>query len=154
GVHPLLAAEVLVDHGLGDLGADGDLLDARALEALLGEEGAADVQQLLTALAGGHPRTGGARSVTGHGPIMRCAAVRAASAVGRIWRCVAAAARAALVSRQRAGIWGLGVRVRLLGAEPWVLGAGPRGRATAALPARRSGRPSPPRGQRPPPGRP
>ncbi len=43
-VDALLAPEVLVDHGLGHLGARGDLLDARALEALLGEQDAAHLR--------------------------------------------------------------------------------------------------------------
>ena len=54
-VQALLAAEVLVDDGLGDLGRGGDLLDAGAVEALLGEQLAADVEQLLAPLLAGHP---------------------------------------------------------------------------------------------------
>ena len=55
GVEPLLAAEVLVDDGLGDLGAVGDLLHRGALVAALGEHGAADVDELGAPLGAGEP---------------------------------------------------------------------------------------------------
>ena len=54
GIHALLAAKVLVHHGLGDLRARGDLLHTRAFEALLGEEPAAHREELLAALGTGH----------------------------------------------------------------------------------------------------
>ena len=54
GVDALLAAEVLVHHGLRDLRAGGDLLDRGAVEPLLGKEFAADPDQLLAALGTGH----------------------------------------------------------------------------------------------------
>ena len=57
-VEPLLAAEVLVDDRLADLGRRRDLLDAGALEPLLGEQLAADVEQLLAPLLAGHPGRG------------------------------------------------------------------------------------------------
>jgi hypothetical protein len=56
-VQPLLAAEVLVDHGLGHVGPGGDLLDRRAFQAALGEQAAAHVEQLLPAFLAGHPLT-------------------------------------------------------------------------------------------------
>jgi hypothetical protein len=49
GVQPLLAAEVLVDAGLRDLGALGDLLDRRRLVAALREHLAADLDELRAA---------------------------------------------------------------------------------------------------------
>ncbi len=65
GVEALLAAEVLVDDGLGDLGPGCDLLDARRLEALVGEQLPADRDELLAALGAGHPRPGsGARGAS------------------------------------------------------------------------------------------
>src|SRR5690606_13386232 len=64
-VDPLLAPEVLVDDGLGHLGARRDLLDARALEPLLREQAAAHGEQLLAPLARGHAGTGGASGL-GH----------------------------------------------------------------------------------------
>ena len=54
-VDPLLAAEVLVDDGLGDLGTRRDLLDARAVEPLRGKQSARDVEQLRSAPARGQP---------------------------------------------------------------------------------------------------
>jgi hypothetical protein len=71
GVEPLLAPEVLVDDRLGDVGADGDLLDGGGLVPALGEQLAADVEQLLPPLRAGHPHPGaggGRRSVAGRGP--------------------------------------------------------------------------------------
>jgi hypothetical protein len=56
GVQTLLAAEVLVDDGLGDAGLRGDLLDAHGLEALPREQPTTDVEQLLAALLAAHPR--------------------------------------------------------------------------------------------------
>src|SRR6516225_4744859 len=53
-VQALLAAEVLVHDGLGDSCLRRDLLDGRAFEAPLGEEPAADVEQLLPAFLAGH----------------------------------------------------------------------------------------------------
>src|SRR5262252_5824358 len=53
-VQAFLAAEVLVDGGLGNSGLRRDLLDGRAFEAPLGEKPAADVEQLLPALPAGH----------------------------------------------------------------------------------------------------
>jgi hypothetical protein len=50
-VEALLAAEVLVDDGLGHSGRRRDLLDADSLETLLGKEGAADGDELLTPFA-------------------------------------------------------------------------------------------------------
>ena len=50
-VEAFLAAEVLVDDRLGDLGALGDLLDRGRLVAALGEDRAADLDELGTALA-------------------------------------------------------------------------------------------------------
>jgi len=47
GVENLLAAEVLVDHGLAHIGASGDLLDGGRLEPLLREELRCDVENLL-----------------------------------------------------------------------------------------------------------
>src|SRR6185503_4489340 len=96
-VEPLLAAEVLVDDGLAHLRRRGDLLDARALEALLGEQPAPDVQELLAPLLARHARpaprpaarTTGRRGATTaaralglrrHPPILSCAGVR------RAWR--------------------------------------------------------------------
>ena len=54
GVEALLAAEVLVDDRLRDAGLGGDLLDADRLEALLGEQPPADVEQLLAPLLPAH----------------------------------------------------------------------------------------------------
>jgi hypothetical protein len=51
GVEALLATEVLVDDGLGHPGRRRDFLDADGLETLLGEEGAADGDELLTPFA-------------------------------------------------------------------------------------------------------
>src|SRR5215472_6543107 len=53
-VQALLAAEVLVDDGLGHSCLRRDLLDGGAFEAPLGEQPAADVEQLLPALPAGH----------------------------------------------------------------------------------------------------
>ena len=58
GVEPLLAAEVLVDHGLGDAGGGGDLLDADGFEALVGEQGPADGDELFSPLPAGHAHSG------------------------------------------------------------------------------------------------
>ena len=62
GVEPLLAAEVLVDDRLADVGAGGDLLDRGRLVALLAEQLAADVEQLLAPLGAGHPDPGARRA--------------------------------------------------------------------------------------------
>src|SRR5690606_1782847 len=96
-VHALLAAEVLVDDRLGDLRPRRHLLDARPLEPLLGEQGTADVEQLLTPLPGGHPGPRGAISVTRHPPIMPWTSARAAPRAWQTGRCVAAATWSALV---------------------------------------------------------
>ena len=69
-VDALLAAEVLVHDGLGHLGAGGDLLDARAVEPLLGEQAARHVEQLRSALRPRHAEAGCALGVGGHAPIM------------------------------------------------------------------------------------
>jgi hypothetical protein len=53
-VEPFLAAEVLVDDGLGDVGLGGNLLDADGLEALLREQATAHVEQLLAPLLTTH----------------------------------------------------------------------------------------------------
>jgi hypothetical protein len=55
-VQPLLAAEVLVHHGLAHPGTRRDLLDRGCLEAALGEQRPADVEQLLAPLTSGHPQ--------------------------------------------------------------------------------------------------
>ena len=62
GVGTLLAAEVLVDHGLADPGTRGDLLDRGSLETALGEQFPGDGQQLLPTLGSSHahPRAAGA----------------------------------------------------------------------------------------------
>ena len=54
-VQPFLAAEVLVDDRLGDAGLGRDLLDRGAVEATLGEQVAADVEELLAPFLAGHP---------------------------------------------------------------------------------------------------
>src|SRR5439155_20283101 len=70
----LLAAEMLVHDGLGDIGAGGDFLDRRAFEASLGKKPPADTQQLLAAFFTGHPLTMvGAWGRPGHSPIMATA---------------------------------------------------------------------------------
>ena len=48
-VEPLLAAEVLVHDGLADPGSVRDLLDGGTLVALLGEQRAPHVEELLAA---------------------------------------------------------------------------------------------------------
>ena len=53
-VQAFLAAEVLVDDGLGDAGLGGDLLDGGAVQAALGEQAPTDVEQLRPALLAGH----------------------------------------------------------------------------------------------------
>ncbi|CAB4929801.1 unannotated protein [freshwater metagenome] len=55
GVQTLLAAEVLVDHRLGDAGFRGDLLDRDDLKALVGKEFSSDVKELLPTLLAAHP---------------------------------------------------------------------------------------------------
>src|SRR5450756_44242 len=69
-IDAFLAAEVLVHHRLGDPGPCGDLLDARAVEALLGEQPTADVQELLAALLAGHAGPRHALALGGHPPIV------------------------------------------------------------------------------------
>ena len=54
GVETLLATEMLVDDGLRDSCGGGDLLDRHRLEALVGEEGATDLDELLASFAAGH----------------------------------------------------------------------------------------------------
>ena len=51
GVQALLATEVLIDDRFRDLGLLGDLLDRRALVALLGEHPSAHLDQLVAAIA-------------------------------------------------------------------------------------------------------
>src|SRR4051794_26864564 len=63
GVQPLLATEVLVDHGLGDTGTAGDLLDGRCLETPVGKQLPADDDELLATLLSRHPGPCGGRSV-------------------------------------------------------------------------------------------
>src|SRR5690606_33176656 len=73
GVDALLATEVLVHHRLGHLRRGGDLLDAGPLEPLGGEQAATHREQLLPALARGHPGTRGTLGRAGvgrHGSIM------------------------------------------------------------------------------------
>jgi len=53
-VETFLAAEVLVDDGLGDARPLGDLLDRRCVETLFREQRTADVEQLLTPLLARH----------------------------------------------------------------------------------------------------
>ena len=57
-VEALLAAEVLVDHRLGDAGLRGDLLDGGGVEALLGEQGPADLDELFPTFLAAHPCPG------------------------------------------------------------------------------------------------
>ncbi len=59
-VQAFLAAEVLVDHRLADPGAGRHLFDRGRLVAALGEQFAADVQQLLAPLGAGHSNPGAA----------------------------------------------------------------------------------------------
>src|SRR5271168_4510125 len=70
GVEAFLAAEVLVDHGLGDARLGGDLLDRGALESPLGEQPPADVKQLLPPLLASHPLSTRSRGLVGHRNIM------------------------------------------------------------------------------------
>ena len=55
GIQTFLAAEVLVDDGLGDFRSGGDLLDAGCPEPLFGEQGAPHGNQLLAACEAAHP---------------------------------------------------------------------------------------------------
>ena len=57
----LLAAEVVVDHPLGRAGALGDLVDARAGVAVLGELARGDVEDLRARALGVARRSGGVR---------------------------------------------------------------------------------------------
>src|SRR6185312_6591755 len=82
-VEPLLAAEVLVHDGLADRSGGSDLLDAGALESLLREELAADVEQLCAPLLARHAQSA-ARPA---GRPSRGAALRAAARAPR--RCSA-----------------------------------------------------------------
>src|SRR5665647_2177491 len=59
-VQAFLAAEVLVHDGFGDLGPRGDVLDACPVEALLGECGTSDPDELVPTLGPGHPDTAAA----------------------------------------------------------------------------------------------
>ncbi len=54
GIQPLLAAEVLVHDGLGHAGLGGNFLNGSAVQAALGEQSPADVQELLAAFFAGH----------------------------------------------------------------------------------------------------
>ena len=63
GVQALLAAEVLVDHRFGHLGAGRHLLHTRGVEAALGEQSAGHGDELLAPLAGAH-----AGALGRHGP--------------------------------------------------------------------------------------
>jgi hypothetical protein len=65
-VQPLLAAEVLVHDGLGHPRLGGDLLDRGRLEALLGEQLAADLDQLLASRGTGHARAASLLHGFGH----------------------------------------------------------------------------------------
>ena len=67
GVQALLAAEVLVDHRFGHLGAGRHLLHARGVEAALGEQSAGHGDELFAPLAGAH-----AGALGRHGPRPRC----------------------------------------------------------------------------------
>ncbi len=58
GIQALLATKVLVDDRFGNVGGCGDLLDAGPLEALVGEQGPAHLEELLAALAAGHSGSG------------------------------------------------------------------------------------------------
>ena len=85
-VQALLAAEVLVDDGLGDPGLGGDLLDRGGLETLLREQRAAHLQQLLPASGTRQPSTSGFRLGGGHAG----QATRTRAAVGSVGRPCAA----------------------------------------------------------------
>ena len=57
-IQPFLAAEVLVDDGLGHAGFRRDLLDTDRLEAFVREEGTSDIEELLATLLAGHAHLG------------------------------------------------------------------------------------------------
>jgi len=61
---------VLVDDRLGHLGAGGDLLDAGAVEPLLGEQAAGHLDQLGAPLRPRHPGARRTLAVDGHPTIM------------------------------------------------------------------------------------
>ena len=67
GVQTFLATEVFVDDRLGHARLVSDLLDAGAVETLLGEECSADVEQLLASFLPRHPDSGDDRGCRGKG---------------------------------------------------------------------------------------
>ncbi len=68
GVQALLAAKVFVHDRLRDVGAQRDLLDRRALEALLRKQRFGHADQLLATFAGGHAGARSALCFVGHVP--------------------------------------------------------------------------------------
>jgi hypothetical protein len=54
-VETLLAAEVLVHHGFGDLGSFRDVFDRGCLVSNRGENGSTDIEKLSAPLLPGHP---------------------------------------------------------------------------------------------------
>ena len=57
-IQPFLAAEVLIDDGLGHTGFRRDLLDTDGLETFVREQGTSDIEQLLATLLAGHAHLG------------------------------------------------------------------------------------------------
>ena len=68
-VQALLAAEVLVDHRLGDTSLGGDLLDRDNLKALVGKQLSANIEQLFASLLAAHADPAVARRAPGIAPL-------------------------------------------------------------------------------------